>query len=170
MKQAKFVIPVLLLFALFAGTADAQKRTYKKNTATKTIPSLDVRTAREKTVIQRDNVNFWIDKLGPIADALELLDASYAKKKPNASALATHEDRKKKFVAVLRNLRDDLSSLESEFRTKPALQKYLVNLKGITDLAAQAEDLAIAGKFVASKQPLRDASKKLADTVAILPQ
>ena len=102
-------------------------------------------------------------------EALELLDAAYAKKRPNNTTLATHEGRKNKFVETLRNLRDDLALLESEFRTKQALQRYLGSLKGIADLAAQAEDLAIAGKFVASKRPLREVSKKLTDTVATMP-
>ena len=95
MKQLKFIMPALLLLALFTAGADAQKKatrksSTKKPTATKSgIPPLDVRAAREKAVIQRDNVNFWIDKLGPIAEALELLDAAYARKRPNNTTLAT---------------------------------------------------------------------------------
>lgn len=175
LTQLKLIVPALLMLVLFAGVADAQNKTTKKSTAKKSttktvVPPLEVRTAREKAVIQRDNVNFWIDKLGPIAEALELLDNAYAKKKPSQTTLATHEDRKKKFVATLRNLRDDLALLESDFRTKPALQKYRINLEGVSDLAAGAEDMAIAGKFVASKQPLRDAAKKLTDTLATMPR
>ena len=162
----------LLALAVCAGVADAQKKTVKKTTPVKTtvVPPLDVRAAREKVQIQRDNTNFWIDKLGPVASALELLDQTYTTKKPSAATLATHETRKKKFVQTLRNLRDDLAALESEFRTKPALQKYLPGIQGVTDLAAQAEDSAIAGKFVASKEPLREVSAKLTDTLSVLPR
>jgi hypothetical protein len=175
MKQLKSIISGVLLLAVFAAAADAQKKTTKKTavknaSAVKTIPPLDVRTAREKTETQRDNVNFWIDKLGPIAESLESLDAAYAKKRPTAAALAKQEDNKKKFVAMLRNLRDDLGMLESDFRTKPALRKYLANVDGVSNFAAQAEDSAIAGKFVASKQPLREASKKLTDALAVIPR
>lgn len=174
MKQLKSIVPVLLVLVIFAGAADAQRRTRRTAARTPastkpTVPALDVRTARQKATIQRDNVNFWIDKLGPVAEAFELLDASYAKKKPSDTTLSTHEARKRKFVETLGNLRDDLEILESEFRTKPALQTYLPSLKGITDLAGQAEDLAIAGKFVASKQPLREISKRLTDTLATMP-
>ena len=175
LKQLKLMTSALLLLAVFSVAAEAQKKTAKKTTvkktaAAKTIPPLDVRAAREKTEIQSDNVNFWIDKLGPIAEGLESLDAVYLKKKPSAAAFAKQEENKKKFVAMLRNLRDDLALLESEFRTKPALQKYLISVNGISDLAAKSEDLAIAGKFVASKQPLRDASKKLTDALAVIPR
>jgi hypothetical protein len=156
--------------ALFAVSADAQRRPRRpapKPTPT-TVAPLEVRAAREKTTVQRDNVNLWINKLGPVAEAYELLDVAYAKKKPRESTRATHEANKQKFVAILRNIRDDLAQLESEFRTKTALKKYLVSVQGITDLASRAEDMAIAGNFVASKQPLRDISKKLIDTLAMM--
>ena len=175
MKQLKSTILALFLLAIFTVAAEAQRKPVKKSSVKKpvtikTIPPLEVRAAREKTEIQRGNVNFWIDKLGPIAEAIESLDAAYAKKKPSAAAFAKQEDNKKKFATMLRNLRDDLAILESEFRTKPLLQKYLANVEGITDLAAEAEDLAIAGKFVASKQPLRNVSKKLTDALAVIPR
>jgi len=60
--------------------------------------------------------------------------------------------------------------LESDFRTKSALQKYRIKVLGVTDLASEAENLAIAGKFVAFKQPLLDVSMKLTDTLAVMPR
>lgn len=175
MTRLQIVTLALFLLVFMTGTADAQKKstrktTTKKTTATRVLPPLAVRAAREKVQIQYDNVNFWINKLGPIASALELLDQSYATKKPSAATLATHESRKQNFVQILRNLREDLAPLESEFRTKLELKKYLINIQGITDLAAASEDAAIAGKFVASKEPLREVSKKLTDTLAAMPR
>ena len=175
MKQFQIGALIAIAAALLAGTVSAQKRSPKKpvvkrpTVATKLVAPLDVRAAREKTTIQLENVNLWIDKLGPIAEALELLDVSYAAKNPRAATLATHETRKKNFVRVLRNLREDLGFLESEFRTKSALRKYLPSIEGVMDIAVQAEDMAIAGNFVESKQPLREASKKLTDTLAAMP-
>lgn len=175
MNRLKIVTLALFLLTFVAGSANAQKKstkktTVKKTTATKVVPPLAVRTAREKVQIQHDNVNFWIDKLGPIASALELLDQSYATKKPSAATLSTHESRKKNFVQILRNLRNDLALLESEFRTKLELKKYLPVIQGITDLAAESEDSAIAGKFVAAKEPLREVSKRLTDTLTAMPR
>jgi hypothetical protein len=176
MKKLQLIALTAAAVTLFTGSAIAQKKAAKKTTVKKTassntiVPPLAVRTTREKVGVQQENVNFWIDKLGPIASALELLDQAYATKKPSQATLATHEDRKQKFVQTLRNLRSDLSMLESEFRTKPELQKYLPNIQGITELAAQAEDSAIADKFVASKEPLRAVAAKLTDTLAVMPR
>ena len=60
-------------------------------------------------------------------------------------------------------------NLETEFRTKPDLKKYLPSLQGISDLAGQSVDSATAGKFVASVTPLRSVQQKLNDTLALMP-
>lgn len=176
MKHFQFAILSLLMLALFAGAANAQRKTTKKSpvkkpAVTKTIvPPLDVRAAREKVDNQLANVNRFIDVLGPIALGIETLDES-AKAKPLPKATTDrNEANKQKVIAAIRNLKAGLSDLESEFRTKIALQKYLPSIQGITDLTSQSEDSAIAGKFVAAKEPLRDAAKKLTDTLAILPR
>ncbi|HYJ91558.1 MAG TPA: hypothetical protein VEV84_09635, partial [Pyrinomonadaceae bacterium] len=60
-------------------------------------------------------------------------------------------------------------SLETDFRTKPDLKQYLPSIQGISDLAGQSLDSAIAGKFVASVSPLRSVQQKLNDTLALIP-
>lgn len=173
MKHHQTAALGLLLLALFVGTADAQKKTTKKTTVKKPVaavlPPLEIRAAREKVVIQRDNVNRFIDVLGPIAVGIETLDES-ARTKPLARATADkNAANKQNVVTAIRNLSAGLADLETQFRTKPELLKYLPNIQGITDLAAQSEDMAIAGKFVASKEPLRIVVRRLMDTLAKLP-
>ena len=165
-----------LLSVTLAGSGYAQKKTTKKTTAKKPaasqtiVPPLDIRAAREKVTIQADNVNQFVDVLGPIAQGIEDLEAS-AKTRPLPPKTAEKNNaNKQKVIEAIRNLRAGLLVLETEFRTKPLLQKYLPSIDGITDLSAESEDSAIAGKFVASKEPLRDVAKKLADTLAVLPR
>ena len=165
-----------LLSVTLAGSGYAQKKTTKKTAAKKPaatqtiVPPLDVRAAREKVTIQSENVNRFVNVLGPIAQGIEELDNA-AKTKPLAPKTAEKNDaNKQKVIEAIRNLRAGLLVLETEFRTKPVLQKYLPSISGITDLSAESEDSAIAGKFVASKDPLRDVAKKLADTLAVLPR
>ncbi len=175
MKQLKFILPALLLLCLFAGVGDAQtkktrKRIVKNSSVIKTIPPLEVRAAREKVANQLDNVKLFVDVLGPIAQGIEKLDASAKTKQLSKSTADQNEAHKQKVITAIRNLKDGLTNLETEFRTKAVLQKYLPNIQGITDLAADSEDMAIAGKFVASKEPLRSVAKKLTDTLAVIPQ
>ena len=176
MKQLKCIIPALLLLVLFTGAADAQKKPRKKTVAKKppatstTIPPLDVRAAREKVDVQLSNVNGFVNKLGTVAHGLEVADADAKAGNLKPATVAKIENKKKEIVEAIRNIKDGLSTLESEFRTKPVLQKYLPSIQGITDLAAKSEDLAIAGKFVDAKDPLRDITKNLTDTLAVLPR
>jgi hypothetical protein len=162
---------VLSSLAIFAGAADAQRKPKRSTPARKVtvIPPLDVRAAREKVDNQRANVTLFIDKLGPIAQGLETLDQSAKTNRLPPETIAQNDANKQKVIAAIRNLRTGLSVLESEFRTKPSLAKYLPSIQGITDLAALSEDSALAGKFVAAKDPLRAVSAKLTDTLAVLP-
>lgn len=176
MRKIQFAAIALISTALFAGAAYAQNKTKrkpvtKKPPVTKTVvPLLEVRVAREKVDTQLENVNRFVDVLGPIAQAIETLDASNATKRLPQPTIDKNEVNKKKVIEAIRNLKTGLSTLESEFRTKSVLKKYLLNIQGITDLAAQTEDLAIAGKFVAAKEPLRDVAQKLTDTLATMPR
>jgi hypothetical protein len=176
MKRLQLLAITVLVLALFAGAASAQKKTTRRTTTKKpasqttVIPPLEVRAAREKVTTQRDNVNRFIDVLGPIAQGIETLDESSKTKRLPQATVDRNEANKQKVVQAIRNLKAGLSDLETEFRTKSELQKYLPKIQGITGLAAQAEDSAIAGKFVASKEPLRNAAQKLTDTLAVIPQ
>ena len=148
MKRLQLIAAAMLLLAILAGAAGAQKRPVRKTSAkTSTmVAPLEVRAAREKVDNQLANVDLFIDKLGPIAQSIETLDRS-----AQIRRFPENEANKQKVIAAIRNLRAGLSALESEFRTKSALKKYLPSIQGITDLAAESEDSALAGRFVAAK-------------------
>lgn len=175
MKKIQFGALVVISIAFFAGAATAQKKTpkrpVKKPPASKPLVApLEVRTAREKVDVQLSNVNGFVNKLGPAAQNLETADADAKAGNLKPATVAKIEVKKKEIVEAIRNIKEGLSILESSFRTKPVLQKYLNSIQGISDLAAQSEDFAIAGKFVAAKDPLRDITKKLIDTLSLLPR
>ena len=175
MKKLRFILPALALLTLFVTIADAQKSSSRKNkvkkaAATKTIPPLDVRAAREKVDVQLSNMNDFVNKLGIIAQGLEVADKDAKAGNLRAATAAKIAAKKNEIVEAIRNIKQGLGNLESEFRTKPLLLKYLPSIQGISDLMNQSEDLAIAGKFVGSKDPLRQTAKKLSDTLAILPR
>lgn len=177
MQPLRSITLLLAVMAIFAGAAHAQKKTTKKPAPKKPapapqkiVPPLEVRAAREKVDIQLSNVNDFVTKFGPIAQAMDTAEADRVAGKLSAKTAAGVEANKARLVEAIRGLRTGLSDLESEFRTKTALQKYLPNIQGITDLVERSEDYAIASKFVAAKDPLRDIAAKLTDTLAVLPK
>ncbi len=176
MKPLHLIALATIALLAFSGSATAQKKPVKKSTAKKpvaaktVVPPLDVRAAREKVDIQLGNVNAFLDKYGPLAQSMETADADAKAGRLSKTTVTMVEAGKQKLIQSIRDVKTGLANLESEFRTKTALQKYLPSIQGITDLAGESEDSAIAGRFVAAKDPLREIVKRLTDTLAVLPK
>lgn len=173
MKTIRILLLAFAVMAVFSAAIDGQtkKKPVKASTANKasTLPPLDVRAARVKVDNQLANVSAFVSRLGPVAQAIETLDAEAKTKNVNQQSLDKNAADKQKVITAIRGLREGMVKLESEFRVKPALKKYLPMLQGISDLAAQSETSAIAGKFVAANAPLRTVQQKLTDTLAAMP-
>ena len=172
MKITKYLVFAAALATLFSISAFGQtKRPVRRTTPVKasTLPPLEVRAARVKVSNQQTNVSLFVSRFGPIAQAIEAVDAEAKTKKLKKESLDKNAADKQKVIAAIRNLREGMVKLESEFRVKPALKKYLPTIQGISTLAGQSEDSAVAGKFVASNAPLRTIQQKLTDTLAAMP-
>ena len=165
MRSWRFILFLLLLVVAAALPVAAQR---SRKRAPKPKFNADVAAARQKTENQLSNVNRFIDVLGPIAQNIEDLDRQNRIKPLPRDVYAQNQANKKKVIAALRNLRAGLVSLETDFRTKSVLKRYLPKIHGISDLAAEAEDDMLASKFVAAKDPLRVVAQKLSDTYALI--
>ena len=174
MKTIRILLLGLASMAVFAVAIDGQtkKPVKAKSTANRpaTLPPLDVREARVKVDNQLANIKQFVTKLGPVAQAIEEMDADSKTKKINQTALDTNAANKKAVLTAIRNLREGMVKLESDFRVKPNLKKYLPLIQGISELAGQAETSAIAGQFVSANGPLRTVQQKLTDTLAAMPK
>jgi hypothetical protein len=173
MKTIRFTAIFALALAIFAVSVDAQRRTRRPapKPTSKPTPAVNtvVANAKSQVSIQLHNVKVFVDRMGPIAVGIENADRDAAARRLKQSDIAVNEANKKKVVAAIRALQEGLVALETDFRTKPQLAAYLPKIQGITSLCAQSEDQAIAGRFVASKDPLRDVILKLNDTLAVMP-
>ena len=171
------LILALSTITILAASVAAQRarptpRPTPRRTTTTTVsklPPLDVRAARVKVSNQLFNVDAFAKNLLPIAQNIEALDREIMTRKVKKESIDLNMANKKKVLTAISTLRVALTNLETEFRTKPALSRYLVNIQGITTLATQSEDSAIAGKFVAAVDPLRQVSTKLNNTLAAMP-
>lgn len=176
MRTVQFLMIPLLALGAFVASADAQRRKAparrpapRVKTPVRPAVTSAVILAKTKVANQLSNVNRFIDVLGPIAQGIESVDGDAKTKRLPKTVLDQNETNKQKVIQAIRNLKAGLVNLETEFRTKNDLKKYLTNIQGISDLSAQSEDSALAGKLVASKEPLRTIAKKLSDTMAVLP-
>jgi hypothetical protein len=173
MKMLRYLTVICLLLVCFVFTAAAQKnrKTAPRPTPTPARPYVNpvISVAKTQVSNQLYNVNFFIDKLGPIAVIIENTDKEAASGKLRKEAQDANNSNKQKTVAAIRGLRDGLVSLETDFRTKTLLNPYLAKIQGIGALCSQSEDKAIAGQFVAAKEPLRQIAQRLNDTLAVMP-
>ncbi len=178
MRTARILTIFSILLLILAGTTAAQRtrRTPPKPRptatpkVTKTVVNPIVAAAKQQVANQLSNVNMFVDKMGQVAVAIENVDKESKTRRLKKATIDANEANKKKLVLAIRGMRQGLVSLETDFRTKPQLTRYLVQIQGISDLCARSEDSAIAGRFVASKDPLRQVAQKLSDTMAVLPQ
>ena len=85
MKMTRYLLLAFAATTVFSMAAHAQtkKPVRKATTPVKatTLPPLDVRAARVKVDNQLANVRAFADRLGPIAQAIEALDAEAKTKK-----------------------------------------------------------------------------------------
>ena len=177
MSNIRTVASILVFTALFSGAVAAQKKTTGRPTTAKTnapkttstLPPLDVRAARVKVSNQASNVEQFVNVMGPIAQSIEALDNEAKTRKIAPASAQANDTNKQKLMTAIKNMRTGIDTLETEFQTKPALKIYLAKIQGISQLAAQSEQLATTGKFVSARDPWKTILQKLNDTLAAMP-
>lgn len=169
MKKTKNLIVLAAVFFIFGSAieANAQKRrTPRKRTAAvnTTNNAAEIRESATKVSTQLKNLDKFIYLLGGIAANIEDID-----KKSRGQQVLQNEANKRNVIAAIRNFRAGLNALETDFMSKPSLKNYNFQIQGISDLGAQAEDLAASGKFTESGKVLLSVIEKLSDTLVYLP-
>ena len=169
MKKTKILIAFAAACVIFGFAVDgsAQKRrTTRKRTvaANAAANAAEIRDSATKVSTQLKNLDRFIYLLGGIAANIEDID-----KKSRGQRVPQNETNKQNVIAAIRNFRAGLNALETDFLTKPALKNYNFQIQGISDLGAQAEDLAVSGKFTESGKVLLSVVEKLSDTLVYLP-
>ncbi len=157
-----------VLCLTISAEAQRKKKTTTKptTTTTTTANAAEIKDGAGKVSTQIKNVSKFLYLLGTIAQGIEDIDND-----TQATQAAKDKNNKNKqaVLQTIRNLRAGLAALEVEFRTKPSLKLYNINVQGIADLCAQSEDLATAGKFLDSGKPLLIVVEKLSDTLVAMP-
>lgn len=168
---------IVLCLSVFVFTANAQakKTTTKKTPSQKTTTSVvnvnpaEIKSGAEKVSIQVKNVSRFVYLLGGFARAIEDLEAEAKTRKIAQASLDANNKNKQAVIRGIQNIRAGLVALEIEFRTKPALKNYLIQINGISDLAANAEDQALNGQFTESGKTLLLVVERLSDALVALP-
>ena len=96
--------------------------------------------------------------------------ADQASRSRDASPAATeqNERNKAKVKESLRNIREGLDRLESDFRSNPQLRSYFGYVSGVARISETAENQAAANRFDEAGRSLVKAAHQLADALAAM--
>lgn len=167
------VVSVFVLSFILGLTinADAQrrKRARKVSNATKAKNAADLKKGAKDVGIQVKNVTKFVFVLGGVATGIEEIDKEVKAGKASREVADKNQQFKANVLRSIRALRAGLVKLEVDFRTKPALKKYLIHIQGLTQQSNRVEDLAMVGQFRGAGQELLLVIETLTDTLVAMP-
>lgn len=166
------IAPILAIMVFLTFTVSAQKKRPRtvtpKPTPTVVVSKLDLRSGAEKVSIQIKNSTKFLFTLGTIAKGIEDIDNAVLARKASREVEEKNAQFKSDVIRSIRNLRAGLAALEVDFRTKPELKRYLIQIQGISEISGTAEDQALSGQFFESGKTLLFVVEKLSDTLAAM--
>ncbi len=177
-RNQSFKYTVLLLSAVFLfisanSEVIAQRKPKPKPKSTPVVkvdPAVEERKQGAKDVgIQVKNISKFVFVLGGIATGIEEIDKDVKSGKASKEFAEKNAAFKSDVIRSIRALRAGLVKIEIDFRTKAGLKPYLVNVQGIIDDTARAEDSALAGRFMQSGKELLIVVEKLTDVLVEMP-
>lgn len=169
-KRDLFVLALLVAMVLIGSLEVSAQRTKRKRAViTNTDNASIVKKGAEDVGIQIKNISKFVFLLGGVAKGIEDIDKEVAAGRASREIAQQNEEFKSNVRASVRGIRAGLVKIEIDFRTKPALKKYLVHIQGISDQTARAEDFAFAGQFNNSGKELLLVVEKLTDVLVEMP-
>lgn len=175
MKTTRKLFRFTALFAclVFLSIAVSAQRNRTRTVTPKPTPTPaavkgDVRSGAEKVSIQIKNSTKFLYTLASIAKGIEDIDKAVNARKASREVADQNAQFKSDVIRSIRNLRAGLVSLEIDFRTKPELKPFLVQIQGISNICGTAEDQALSGQFFESGRTLLLVVEKLSDTLAAM--
>jgi hypothetical protein len=163
------VFALSFVFGLSLNTQAQRKTKRSRTTPTKVNNAVEIKKGAEDVGIQVKNVTKFVFVLGGVAKGIEAIDKDVKAGKASREIANQNAQFKQDVVTSIRALRAGLVKLEVDFRTKPALKPYLVNIEGIIQQSARAEDLALLGQFTGAGQELLLVVETLTDTLVAMP-
>ena len=118
------------------------------------------RVAEQLKVLTR-----FIYLLGGVAKGIEAADAAAQRNDASPGVLEQTQKSKATVRTSLRNVREGMDKLETDFRGNPELNRYYIQLAGVASGAAKAEDLAAANQFDQAGRTLLDVVNRLTDVL-----
>jgi hypothetical protein len=173
LKKAFTTAFVLVILLSTAAPAQKRRRSAPRRSsaaakATADKNAAEVQAGRDRVATQIKTLTQFLYLFGGIAKGVESVDLAARSPDSPTVTVQQNERNKAKIVDSVRNVRQGLDRLESDFRFNAALQSYYPRISGVAALAATAESQAGAGHFNEAGRSLLGAVNKLADALAAM--
>ena len=144
------------------------KRASRPSTTYAEKEQAEIRAGRERIAAQIKTLTQFIYLFAGVSKGIENAELANRNREQSSVSLSVEQiDRNKaKVRESIKNVRAGLETLESSFRSNPALQSYYPNLAGLTKLGETAEIRAGSSNFDQAGRSLIAAVNKLADALA----
>jgi hypothetical protein len=167
---------VALTAVLIATPTLAQTRKRSTRSSKTTSAAAAQKTAQARTVGATrvaDQIKFlsrFIYLLGGVASGIASVDEAAKRNEATPALLEKNQQNKTTVKTSIQGFREGLDKLEIDFRTQPELQPYYIQLAGVANGAATAEQQAAANQFDAAGRTLLNVVNRLTDVLVIMRQ
>lgn len=170
----RFVLLTAIVLVLFSISAEAQKRRSPARIASKSAPATKANNAVNATAVKDEaqivsnqikNLAQFIFVYGSSLTRIQVIDENAKQGKLSESARKQSEGGKQGLILTIRTFKNAMLKLEDEFRQNPALRPYLLQLTGVGETTATADEQATKGQFEQAGRTLLEVLNQLTDTL-----
>lgn len=173
MRKA-IVLILACIITVLCTTADAQRRSRRapgRGASAAKISeksSLEIKAGRNRVAVQIKALTQFLYLLGGIAKEIESADKATSGLDASSTSIGQNRASKAKIRESIRNVREGLDRLESDFRLSPALKSYYPYISGVAVIGETAENQAAANRFSEAGKSLLRVVERLADGLAAM--
>lgn len=168
------VLVLACIITVLCTTADAQRRgrSAPRRGATAARASeksaLEIKAGRDRIASQIKTLTQFLYLLGGIAKDIESADKATTGLDAGSTSVAQNRLSKTRIRESIRNVREGLDRLESDFRLSQALKSYYPYISGVAIIGETAENQAAANRFSDAGRSLLKVVERLADGLAAM--
>jgi hypothetical protein len=172
LRRLFILILVSVILSPMIAHSQTRRRSAPKRSATASKAaeksSAEIKAGRERIATQIKTLTQFLYLLGPIVKGIDSADQATRTGETSSIANEQNQRNKAKVRDSIRNVREGLDRLETDFRSNPTLKTYYPYISGVAITGEAAENQASAGRFDEAGRSLLKAVGQLADALAAM--
>jgi len=171
-KRALIFILVGMMALSTTALSQTRRRVPQRSNRTAKVTDektdAEIKAGRVSVATQIKALTQFLYLFGGINKGIESVDSAVRAKQASSTVIQQNEQSKARIRSSLRNVREGLDKLESDFRLSPTLMSYYSYISGTALLGETAENLAAANRFDEAGRTLLKVVNKLSDALAVM--